>query len=341
MTKKRWIAVGTVAVILFVIGILFRMEKIVIIQDSQIRREVKAQLGIASEKRGALFYPWETSQFIKVESLSLEGSVNVRELRYFSNMKELYLDATGGTLRGIETLSEMENLEQLTIRAADISDPGIFKNVESLTLWNCRVENIEKLGQCKDLQFLEIDDGSLEFTTIDDLGFLKCLRKLETLSLPDMGVSDIKDIIQLDELKQLFLSGNNISNLEGIEQLEDLEVLYISRNPIENIEENLERIGLLKKLKVFRATELGITSLEWVKELKNLERLYISQNPIEDIEELTGLSQLKVLVADDCKITDLSPLKELENLERVSVERNPIEDDSVLEEIEIKYANIE
>lgn len=346
MTKKLWGALGTMVVILLIIYVLFRTERFVIIKDPNIRENVRQDLGLSVKKNNGLFYPWETSKFEKVEVLSIHGTVDVKELRYFPNLRTLYVireedeekeEGVWKELENIEALRELENIKYVTVSNAYIQDPIVFENVQSLQLWDCKIDNIENLGKCKELEYLEINRGSFDSGFPNDWGFLQKVEKLERLSLQGVGLSDIGDIVKLEGLKALYLTGNDINSLEGIENLQNLEILSISKNPVNDI----ERVGTLENLKRLSAIELGISSLDWVKNLKKLEKLYLSSNPIGSVEDLGDLPELVELAIDNCEISDISPLKELKHLEWLDMEGNPIEDYSVLEGMEIETLNVD
>ena len=113
------------------------------------------------------------------------------------------------------------------------------------------------------------------------------------LSILGSGISDITEIIGLNEqnnLVELDLSRNQIKEIKGLENLTDLRMLRLSSNQIS------ETKGL--------------------EHLVNLEELYLNGNRIKEVESLDNLTNLRVLDLSYNEITKSKALEKLPNFKK-------------------------
>lgn len=146
-------------------------------------------------------------KFPNLENLKIEGfpSINIGQL---NKLKILVMGARDFDLENATCFDHVPNLEQL-----------------SLT-W-CDIFVVKKIGQLKNLKFLDLSEN-LELVNIDELETLKALEKL---NLYDNKISDIRVLNKLPNLKQVGLAGNNIGRQEVAEQLDKPEIAYFMGRP--------------------------------------------------------------------------------------------------------------
>jgi hypothetical protein len=151
-------------------------------------------------------------------------------------------------------------------KISDINGIEFLKNLESLSLWDCKIEEIDCLRKFPNLKRLSF--GSYQYSIgneIEEIKGLELLSHLEELNLSYNLVSEIKNLDNLHNLRKLYLSHNLIKEIKGLDNLQNLETLYLDGNKISDVK------GL--------------------KKLINLGELEISGNPIIDIDELNTLKQ--------------------------------------------------
>ncbi len=163
--------------------------------------------------------------------------VGVRELsslRYFTELRTLWLTGTEITDDALEPLSGYGEIAHLVLKKTRITDSGIarLKNLEKLQTLNAPSqmtdEGLKNLAAFAALRRLDIS-----YTRITDSGirYLVGLNSLSELYLNDTNLSDsvIDFLSQMTSLKTIFLSGTKvtdtgISKLNGLANLEHLEL---------------------------------------------------------------------------------------------------------------------
>jgi Leucine-rich repeat (LRR) protein len=228
----------------------------------------------------------------KVYKLDLRRVRSMKKVSKFKNLKLLRSSFSGSSLRGLDSLV---NLEYLALFSAGERKISVLE-----------MDNLKKL---KHLEFRA-------FKHIQDVSVIGNLENLETLSLPFNHIKDISFISKLKNLKALELLLNDISNMQALEDLTLLEYLSMDDNPITSIESvrnlvNLEelclyRCGLeldnllpltkLHKLKVLDVSENNIKSLEGIEELKDLDFLMFQYNMVASLKSIENLKNLRTIM---------------------------------------------
>jgi hypothetical protein len=182
-------------------------------------------------------------------------SLDLSGLRRFQNLRTLFLQ---GQTRGIEVLSELTALEDLTLRSITLPDLALLLPLKSLLSLDL------KLGGTKDLRLLP-QIGKLRYlelwmikglTDISAIGHLTHLRYLFLQSL--RRVEALPDLTDAHELRRI-----RLQNMRGIDDLrplatapslEDLQLIdMVHLQP-----ENLRCLVGLAKL---RGVDLGLGSI--------------------------------------------------------------------------------
>lgn len=259
-------------------------------------------------------------------------SLNGTEILLSDLWETTSLDISNYSIQNIEALSELSNLQYLTLDSNEISDLSplsFLKQLQSLSVAGNQVEDLSPLASLEQLRSVDanynrITDASplrelkaLEQLRLDSnpiipadpagsstLDWIGDLPNLQSLHLCDLGINDCSFLENCPALTDLALSDNEISDLTPILRLDKLESLYLGHNKL--------------------------SSLEGISRLSGLEQLELEGNPVGDLSPLAELNALYWLDAPDCGIRDLAPLKGLTMMASLALNDNPIEDLSPL-----------
>jgi hypothetical protein len=146
-----------------------------------------------------------------------------------ASINDLYVDEM--RIGDKHRLSHLTNLQTLTIANASITNLDFLhrlKSLRSLELLNCKhIEHFNPISSCSKLKWLRIDGSK----NIENLDFLSGLLELETLLLSLKNIQTIKPIQYLSRLKALSIIGNSAHVEDGdfsfMEGLSDLRMFYI------------------------------------------------------------------------------------------------------------------
>ncbi len=114
--------------------------------------------------------------------------------------------------------------------------------------------------------------------TIKDISFIKSMKKLKSLGLAGMDLTNISALKSCNNLEDLNLCSNNISDLTPLKGLTRLKKLELSINEINNL-------SPLKDLKSLKYLGLMHNNIENILDLRNLDRLehlYLRGNKISN-----------------------------------------------------------
>ncbi len=165
-----------------------------------------------------------------LESLELDQTKSRRFslafLRKFKHLKKLYLE---GHTKDFDVVSELKNLEDLTIRSITLPDLEAVADLPKL--WSLDIKlggttNLAALSRAKSLKYLELwmikgladisvisEITTLQFLFLQDLKNvvalprLKKLKKLRRLVLVNMkGISDVTPVLEAESLEDFVIS---------------------------------------------------------------------------------------------------------------------------------------
>ncbi|MGN1136235.1 MAG: hypothetical protein ACI4SF_08460 [Oscillospiraceae bacterium] len=225
------------------------------------------------------------------------------------NVTELTVDCTMGLgsdwdLSGIADMKGLKKLEFIGERdeVADLGFLAGLENLEQLSIYAAETENIDKISSLKQLKSL-----SLRSVTEKDLTFIKGLEGLEELTLIGVDDSFAEALPTLSGLKRLTVNKGQLDLhlLEGLKKLEELSLIQcdqknlsalgscsglkslficIPENPVFNAKD-ISKLNGLSKLRIVSAT---VYNTEYLKKLSELEELdmYFCYTPSYDAEAL-------------------------------------------------------
>lgn len=197
----------------------------------------------------------------------------------FANVEKLYIqDMPDVNLKQLVTLKKLKELS--------LEDTCDSDSIISLEEDAVRVKDYSAISVMKGLEVL-----SLESDLIRDVGFLKDLPVLRSLTLKDTAVISLEPLTELPALRSLYLTGN--------QEVQDF-------GPV-------GQIGGLTELTIDKMTSQTDPSLSG---LTDLEKLDISG--FMSVSSLRGLTGIKDLAIHNCNVDGADALSTLTGVERLT-----------------------
>ncbi|HEX9980161.1 MAG TPA: leucine-rich repeat domain-containing protein [Flavobacterium sp.] len=181
------------------------------------------------------------------------------------------------------TLDNERKIIALNLRHSKVKDLQIFlkfPDLISLHLGDCDIQDISRLGKCKNLKYL---------------------------NLAGNNISDITPLQNLTSLQKLYAEDNIIENILPIRKLNNLTHLNLSHNQIIDI----EALRSLSNIRALQITDNCITKIDSIENLRDLERVNFSSNEIRDVTILKTLNLLQDIQFTNNVIFDITPLYHL------------------------------
>lgn len=152
-------------------------------------------------------------------------TVDLSFLKQFKNLKTLYID---GMKKGLESASELTDLERLTFRGVKMNNLDFIVNLENLKqlrLFFGSYKNLDSLGKIKSLKTLEIS----RTRQISNYDFLKSMENLNSLYFEGMSQMDkLPDLSGLSNLKRIQIENNSsLIDITNIRHLPNLEIFLL------------------------------------------------------------------------------------------------------------------
>ncbi|WP_049895092.1 stalk domain-containing protein [Paenibacillus antibioticophila] len=155
---------------------------------------------------------------------------------------------------------------------------------------------------------------------ISSLSGLEHAVNVESLMLPDLGITNIEPLKNLHKVTFLALNDNQITQIEPLKELSQLEQLIIDSNNIEK----LDAIAGLTHLTDLLIGHNQLKDLSPIQSLVKLNWLDISNNQIPSLEPLRDHPELEHLYFENNQVQDISVLTSLPKLKEVSLSNNPL-----------------
>ena len=302
-----------------------------------------------------------------------KGVKDFNDLGRLTYLETLVID--GQNVNGLQTLSALTQLKNLTIRgcslsATDLSIIGVLPNLENLVLTNCSLTNISGLSNASRLVSLDLSNNAIK-----DLSPLSFMEKLANLNLSSNALTNLSPLSALGNLTSLDVSYNSLTSLAPLATCPRLSALAASNNQIKEIpvfndttvltmltltSNELKDISPLSKYTSLTGLDLAYNLISDVSSLSGLNKLTSvnishnqittlpswskdcalieldgSYNKITSVSPLRGLSYLNYVTLDHNKLSNINPLAECRMLVRVSVFGNYVKDVSKLTDMSI------
>ncbi|WP_242294795.1 NEAT domain-containing protein, partial [Bacillus cereus group sp. BfR-BA-01381] len=162
----------------------------------------------------------------------------------------------------------------------DISGLEYMTNLESLTLEEVKLENIQFISKLRQLKSV-----SITYSELEDIGPLAELEHIETLLLRNNKISDLNPLSKMKNVKILDVNSNHIKDITPLFTVKSLRTLTVANNQISN--DNLAGIEQLKNVKKLSLSNNGLTNIEHITSMKKLVELDLAKNELENIEPLS------------------------------------------------------
>ena len=144
-----------------------------------------------------------------------------------------------------------------------------------------------------------------------DLAEISSLHNLQTLSLTNCGIADLRFLQPLTKLRTLYLPDNRINDLTPLTALRELKTLYLDKNPLTD----LSPLSELPKLSMLSIQ--GVTIADYV--LSDLQEAMPACRIFYDsvVEEARPITLGGAVFSEDVEALDLS-YRDITDLSRLS-----------------------
>lgn len=168
------------------------------------------------------------NKIMEALGVSNEKDITIESLK---TLKKFFLDST--TIGDLEGLQYCTNLESLSLWGDKLNDISQISNLKNLKFLNLGINNISDITALEGL--INLESLSLEVCNINKgLGSLSKFTSLKKLYLNECGITDITPLCKLVNLETLNLTNNDIKNISGIENLKNLKELSLDENNIKD-----------------------------------------------------------------------------------------------------------
>jgi hypothetical protein len=152
-------------------------------------------------------------------------AVDLSFIKEFKKLKTLYID---GMKKGLESASELFNLERLTFRGVKMNNLDLINNLENLKqlrLLFGSYKNLDAISNVKTIKTLEIS----RTRQIPNYDFLKTMDNLNSLYFEGMSkMEKLPDLSGLTNLKRIQIDNNSrLVDITNLNQLPNLETFLL------------------------------------------------------------------------------------------------------------------
>ncbi|CCN69712.1 leucine-rich repeat domain-containing protein [Vibrio nigripulchritudo] len=205
-----------------------------------------------------------------VEHLYGGGKINRKIPNLSRNKKLKRLMLRNTSLKDLEGLSDLTDLEEVIIDESKLESLGGLKNLPSLKTLTIHYGNLKTIGNIHSLDSLE--EMELEYHQFENLDGLKNLPSLKTLKIDGGTINKLERLEGVDKLRKLVLLNQNITKVENIDHFKNLKYVSYRGNPIEELDfKNIENLAYCK-VDISETKFFDSMSDVDKKKLKNLHR---------------------------------------------------------------------
>ena len=240
-------------------------------------------------------YFYEIAPYLR--NFSIGSPINEKiNLSIFKKLKSLNLCISATEIKGLESLSLLENLGLSYTRFKRINGLDELKNLQSLGLTNANLDKIPVLGDLNKLKRLDLSKNR-----ISKIEGLDSLENLENLNLSNNQISKIEGLNGLKNLYGLNFQHNQISQIQGLDGLSNLHQIFLSFNPISKI----GNLSGLNKLRTVFLSDTKIKSIAGIESLPVVDSLNITNTNVSSLAPLLKCPQIHSIRAENCPIRSL------------------------------------
>ncbi|XP_050408807.1 leucine-rich repeat and IQ domain-containing protein 1 [Patella vulgata] len=266
-----------------------------------------------------------------------------------------------------KSLKQVTTLELLNLPGFSLSTLGECWGLQYLTLTKCNLVAIDGLSQCKQLQYLNLQDNVIEYVDVKDLGKLQVVNlshnkisaihgldgciNIRYLDLAHNKITRLGGLSSLRRLHTLLCNNNQLIDTSGLSDVVMLQILDVSNNHLQSLTDvynscllqklvvsnnNLQQVPDLSNNVLLDELDLCNNSISSLSSLSTywlplLHTLKLDQNSISELPNLANLFLLQTALLSQNEIVDVgnvtSSLSNCQQLKTISVEGNPAFDD--------------
>lgn len=211
-------------------------------------------------------------------------------------------------------------------QAIDFAQVDDVESIKELILHHCIVTNFSCITAAKALKAIALVDCNV---TSEDLGCLKEMEKLKTISLNIMKLDSILCLAEISSLRELSLRGIDGINYEELENFTKLQSLSIQETAVITF----DFMKKLKNLKVLEFNKVPISDLNFLYNLSKLKE-FTMQYRADDETALECISEMKYLQRFQYPVPDMKIYKECPKIYSIGIDASRVADFSILDDKE-------
>lgn len=242
------------------------------------------------------------------------NSCNVVTVSPLAKLTKLtYLDLSNNTIRNIQPLSEMKNLQELYMEQNALTDLTQLASLSNLKILDVSNNSLPTLAPIFGLPSLTWLDAGTNLLT--DLSNVEYLSNLSYLCVAFNTISDAQPLGNCASLKELDISNNQFTDLSPVAKLTGLEIFNFSYNQVKaipsfpvdcaliTIDGSYNLIESMKPLQGLRALNniymdynTEVSTLKWLAENPTLVLVNVYGTKINDMEHVAELTEHSIIV---------------------------------------------
>jgi internalin A len=206
---------------------------------------------------------------------------------------------------------QQSKISVLCLSGETIADLSLLFNLEIASII---LSNSNSNCDWTHINALSLKSLSLNNIAVPDLNDLLPLVNLNTLSLENLSVKDLTPLKTLKHLTQLSLTSCTELDFSSLAKLSQLKGLNISGQSIDDLSP-VAKLKRLENLSFFNASIGSFVTLEKSKKLKQLLLFHIQDADWSSLATLTDLKSLSVYYIPQEAFNQWPPMKNLEHLD--------------------------
>ncbi len=224
-----------------------------------------------------------------------------------------YLDLSNNTVRNLQPLTGMINLQELYLRQNAVVDLTALSGLGALRILDVSHNSVVSLSPILSLTSLSRLDASTNLLT--DLNNISSLSSLSCLYVSGNNISDASYLGECTTLTELDISNNAFADITALQTLTKLVNLNFSFNQVtdipvfpvdcalvtidgsNNLIESLQPLKGLRNLNnVYMDYNTEISSLEWLAENPTLILVNVYNTKVNHLDQVTCLTDHSIIV---------------------------------------------